>query len=157
MDLTHVIQVDAYATGPPAALGTVKQDHDNEHDHANHNHDQHGPEPTHYELRGISSLQVNCPTLDTSRIESLDTWIRTVLWEGTLPEGNQTSNIQVLRSKGLFYTTAGEQYVLQGVRGMYDLSKGERDEMGVTEVGKIVLIGKGLNDVVRKSLEKVLG
>ncbi|KAL1665803.1 CobW/HypB/UreG, nucleotide-binding domain-containing protein [Schizophyllum commune] len=74
----------------------------------------------------------------------------------------------VLRCKGLFVTTTGERYVLQGVRNMYDLFKAEEDAAGkdnaskkdddlagVPKEGKLVLIGKGLGEDVRRSLERL--
>jgi hypothetical protein len=51
---------------------------------------------------------------------------------------------------------SGEQYVLQGVQSMYDLSLVEGDVTGIPDSGKLVLIGKGLNDSVRQSLKRLL-
>ena len=121
----------------------------------NHAHAHASNEPTHYELRGISSLQVPCPLLDKARFEKLDEWIRTVLWENHIPGGSQ--ELQVLRCKGLLTMESGERYVLQGVRSIYEIEKlEEQGEIGVSEEGKLVLIGKGLDDGVRQSLENVL-
>ena len=48
--------------------------------------------------------------------------------------------------------------MLQGVRNMYEVSKVEGDEasVGLPEEGKLVFIGKGLDQVVRQSLENLL-
>ena len=58
----------------------------------------------------------------------------------------------------MFRTDADEVYVLQGVREMYDLSLAEstEDSDGAGEIGKLVFIGKLLDDRVRSSLEGTL-
>ncbi|KAL1757941.1 CobW/HypB/UreG, nucleotide-binding domain-containing protein [Schizophyllum commune] len=106
---------------------------------------------------------------------------------GSVPDAATTTPskkdpLLVLRCKGLFVTTTGERYVLQGVRNMYDLFKAEEDAPskddvfkkdddvpkkdddvskkdddlnGVPKEGKLVLIGKGLGEDVRRSLERL--
>jgi G3E family GTPase len=104
----------------------------------------------HYEQRGISSLQVTCPVLSSTRMARFDEWIRRVLWEKRLPEGEDDVRVDILRCKGLLMTEWGEQIVLQGVRNVYEMTVAAREaEM---EAGKVVLIGKGLNAAVGRSL-----
>jgi G3E family GTPase len=126
--------------------------HDNITEHLPHNHD------THYEARGISSMQITCPTFTPLHLDRLDEWIRTVLWENQLPHGQVVDHeLRVLRCKGLFTMQSGEQYVLQGVQNLYEISQVERANVtGVPEPGKLVLIGKGLDITVRHSLEAIL-
>ena len=113
------------------------------------------PKPTHYTIRGISSIFLPVPVLPAAQVEILDEWIRTVLWEHKLPNEEDVGGLDVLRCKGMFRTDEGEIYVLQGVREMYDLSPVEStgDSDGAGEIGKLVFIGKGLDDRVRSSLE----
>lgn len=159
IDLGQIMGISAYSSAPqllPTASTTSTGLH-HDHEHVHSEDCDHPHEPTHYELRGISSLQVSCPVLSPSRFSALDEWIRTVLWENTLPGSTDTPDLQVLRCKGLFFTDSGEQYVLQGVRNMYEISKVEgQDIMGVPETGKLVLIGKGLGSTVRQSLYDLL-
>lgn len=122
------------------------------HDHGDHEQ-VHPDGATHFEMRGITSLQVSCPVLLSTHLEKLDEWIRTVLWESRLPGGTEDPELQVLRCKGLFTMDSGEQYVLQGVRNMYEMSKVAEETVGVPESGKLVLIGKGLTDTIRRSLD----
>lgn len=121
--------------------------------------DGHHAHPHHYEIRGISSLQVSVPLLKQAAFDRLDEWIRTLLWESKLPERSSSSDttatdISVLRCKGIFRTDAGTTYVLQGVRNLYEISQVDDSEtdIGVPEVGKLVFIGKGLDETVRSSL-----
>lgn len=157
IDLSLVMGISAYNAVPSFQKNTTfhpSHDHENDHDGANdHSHNN----PTHYEARGISSLQVVCPVLLPGQLDKLDEWIRTVLWENRLPHDiANTEQLQVLRCKGLFTTQSGEQYVLQGVQNLYEISQVDAKYVtGVPESGKLVLIGKGLTDVVKCSLEDV--
>ncbi|KAH9933141.1 cobW-domain-containing protein [Epithele typhae] len=161
IDLKHIMGVDAYAARQmlhEARARLTKPDHANDHDH---DHDHHGDhphvKPTHYELRGISSLQIDCPRLNPTQMAKLDEWIRSVLWEKRVP-GAPSATVDVLRCKGLFVTTGGELHVLQGVRNMYDIAQVEEDaELGLPDTGKLVFIGKGLGEDVRRSLQQHLG
>ena len=155
IDLKNILGISAYKLPPTIPIN------ENPHIHSElcGNHD-HEPIPNHYETRGISSLQVSCSALDQTRLDKLDEWIRTILWENRIP-GSTTidSEVRVLRCKGAFTSTTGIHYVLQGVQSMYEISEMEvaaADSLGVPEVGKIVLIGKGLDDNVRRSLDSVL-
>ncbi|KAG5350236.1 hypothetical protein C0989_012009 [Termitomyces sp. Mn162] len=164
VDLGRIMGTGAF-TAPPSLTQTPAphpHTHDHDRDHGyDHNH-EHKHELTHYELRGISSLQVTCPVLSPTHFEALDTWIRAVLWENSVPgssAGSGTPELLVLRCKGLITVEDGTQYVLQGVRSMYDMTKIERDaegDIGVPQIGKIVLIGKGLDETVRRSLETAI-
>ena len=154
IDLGLVMNLNAYASRipPPSALGT-----DRRHDHVDGkcSDPESHPKSTHYTIRGISSILLPVPVLPTAQVEVLDEWIRTVLWEHKLPNEEAVGNLDVLRCKGMFRTDGGVIYVLQGVREMYDLSPAEAmgDSDGAGEIGKLVFIGKGLDDRVRNSLE----
>jgi G3E family GTPase len=150
--------IKAYASPPSfqiAASAPPSYPHQHKPDIA---HDPSHKDPTHYESRGISSLQVMCSVLSPSHLDKLDEWIRTVLWENHLPHGQVVGHeLRVLRCKGMFTMQSGEQYVLQGVQNLYEISQVDGGDItGVPEPGKLVLIGKGLDDVVRRSLEDVL-
>jgi G3E family GTPase len=167
--LQYIIGISAYASGPqtrgPALANTsIARDHEHWHkfdqgciDDADGHHKH--ANATHYELRGISSLQVTFPVLSKAQLVRFDEWIRTVLWENHLPTDSEEPEIQVLRCKGVFTLDTGEQYILQGVRSMYELEKSEvavQEVLGVPDAGKVVLIGKNLTDIVRRRLEDVL-
>lgn len=166
LDLTRILGIQAYSTGrqlPSHSKDHVESHHDDDHDH---DHDHPSSVVPHYVTRGISSLQVSLPPLSSSQLVAFDVWIRTILWEGRLPNSQiageseisatSENSIQVLRCKGLIVLASGEQHVLQGVRNMYEIIPIEDDD-GATTVefpaaGKVVLIGKGLGEDVRRSL-----
>ncbi|KZT11985.1 cobW-domain-containing protein [Laetiporus sulphureus 93-53] len=164
IDLKNIMGIDAYSSRP---LTQVQSDllhihHHHDHDHSDPDH-THGP--THYEIRGISSLQIDCPVISASHIDKLDEWIRSVLWEHRLPrepaksEQSPEPKLEILRCKGMIVTDSGDTFVLQGVRNLYEITKVEDREIadaGIPDEGKIILIGKGLDEKVRRSLEDVL-
>lgn len=158
IDLGYVIGIGAYASRTGLAANEVLQamePHEHDHDHGSDACDC----ATHYQVRGISSLLVSCPVLDPRKMAALDEWIRAVLWEQRLPDSGTGDGtpLEVLRCKGIFSLESGEQYVLQGVREMYDLSlvEGEHAPLAAAE-GKLVFIGKGLGEATRASLQTVL-
>jgi G3E family GTPase len=116
---------------------------------------------THYELRGISSLQLSIPPLTPDQLTKLEHWIQGLLWRHDDPTGedrkDHNSDLRVLRCKGLFNLQTGEEFMLQGVQNMYEITPVEaRDVVGIPDSGKLVLIGKGLGDFLRESLEAAL-
>ncbi|KIK59356.1 hypothetical protein GYMLUDRAFT_74571 [Collybiopsis luxurians FD-317 M1] len=165
LDLGHILGIQAYSSGKQLAPSSTPE-HDHDHDHEpghEHDHSSSSTAVPHYVSRGISSLQVSIPPLSSSQFAAFDVWIRTILWEGRLPDSGTTATepssenaIQILRCKGLLLLTSGEQHVLQGVRSMYEISPvADDDDSARSEfphAGKVVLIGKGLGDEVRSSL-----
>jgi G3E family GTPase len=155
VDLAKIINIGAYTSGLARERSHFTQVCCNAKDSEK---GEEGHPTTHLASRGISSIQVSCPPLTVSRLERLDEWFRTVLWENRLPllPPQDTINLQVLRCKGLFRTTDQEEYILQGVRDIYEITRIEEGhEVRDSPEGKLVLIGKGLNDKVRVSLQDV--
>jgi len=158
IDLKNVVNIRAYTSRAPLNAGIPWFGN---HDHDIHDHGESHNHSTHYEVRGITSLQVSCPVLSSAQQERLEEWIRTVLWESKLPERSTNDcdrdrPLEVLRCKGIFGTQSGQTLVLQGVRNLYELEPLAGDDVGLPEHGKLVFIGKGLGDVVRQSLENIL-
>lgn len=157
IDIGRIININAYVTVDHLSVDGFRERPRNGPDYP---HDL-TPHPKHYELRGISSLQVTVPPLSPCNFERLEEWIQRVLWDEELPKDNSSDSIhqiKVLRCKGLFVTDTGKEYILQGVQSMYDISEvNGRDVQGLPSAGKLVLIGKGLDEAARMSLLKVLG
>ncbi|KAG8214750.1 CobW domain-containing protein [Butyriboletus roseoflavus] len=150
IDLTHIMCIDAYAGAKqlqnPAQPHQCSDAFNDCHDHTRRD------SATHYELRGISSLQA---------LTELEHWIQELLWRHDDPTGGDSKdhnfNLRVLRCKGLFILQTGEEFMLQGVQSMYEITPVEaQDVIGIPDSGKLVLIGKGLDDTLRESLEAVL-
>jgi G3E family GTPase len=181
IDLKHIIGISAYRNPPPPTgispnnpvntTGKVSKQHD--HIHAADDDCEEGTShATHYELRGISSIQARCPILLSQiHFDALDEWIRNALWENRVCVrtedsslgGDRVCEVQILRCKGAFRDEQNKWHVLQGVRSVYEISELETEHgsrhwesVDVPDKGKIVLIGKGLNEKVKASLERIL-
>ncbi|KAF9020925.1 CobW/HypB/UreG, nucleotide-binding domain-containing protein [Rhodocollybia butyracea] len=170
LDLSLILGIQAYSTGKHLhSSSSIDQIQRHDHDPFDvHEHPPPSSQVPHYVTRGISSLQISLPPLTPSQFVAFDVWIRTLLWEGRLVDGTYNPSelddgveIQVLRCKGLLVLTNGEQRVLQGVRSMYEILAVEDDDQNAkaefTHAGKVVLIGKGLGNVVQRSLLSAVG
>jgi G3E family GTPase len=154
VDLAQVLNTGAYNSFKPESVAqadshTHPYDHTHEHDEKCHQHD----------LESISSVQISIPALSETQVSKLDEWIRSVLWEKTLPGAAiEVRSVEVLRCKGIYYTTGGKPYILQGVQTLYDVTELlERHSDGSVNEGKLVLIGRGLTSKVAQSLKEYLG
>ncbi|KAJ8508217.1 hypothetical protein ONZ45_g9482 [Pleurotus djamor] len=152
IDLKYILDLKAYTSGPDVRMVNIHSHNHVDGDNCTKDDHHHG---THYEKRGISSIQASCPVLTQAQFDRLDEWIRSVLWDGVLPNQGGVDKIEVLRCKGLFSLQSGAQYVLQGVRSMYEIEKVAGEIVGIPDEGKVVFIGKGFNQDVRKSLEQI--
>lgn len=96
-------------------------------------------------------------------LSNLDAWLRSVLWESTLPDAPDMS-FEIHRSKGRFVMDNGAVKVLQGVREVFEIldpiSGGDADKASNSfdkDRGKLVLIGRGLDErVFSSSLKNIL-
>lgn len=83
--------------------------------------------------------------------ERVDEWLRSVLWENTLPNasGQQSSPFEIHRLKGRLVMEDGSQKMIQGVREVFEMIDAPNPssvEDGPT-IGKMVLIGRHLRDL----------
>lgn len=100
----------------------------------------------------ISTITLSLPPLIPRQLSSLESWLRSVLWESFLPQsghhyGSKPFTFAIHRLKGRFFTTTGAVKMIQGVREVFeivDLDRGEGREG--KEEGKLVLIGRGLDE-----------
>jgi G3E family GTPase len=155
IDVGKIIGLDAFRSRSSLLSSDFSQ---NDQDHScNHSVAHEHTEQFHK----ICSLQINLPQLSEVQHGRLDEWVRSVLWESRLPtvhdmEGEgPLGELEVLRTKG-FFTTPSGSYVLQGVRELYEITLlKSTDDFSVD--GKLVLIGRGMNGVVRSNFNLFVG
>lgn len=102
----------------------------------------------------ISTIALPLPPLQSAQLSSLESWLRSILWESTLPvpHGSKSeSTFAIHRLKGRIFTTTGAVKMIQGVREVFeivDTDRGSDRGKGVEnkEEGKLVLIGRGLSE-----------
>lgn len=155
LPVAKILNLSAYSKAP--SVSTTAQDHHHtyahddhgDHDHE-HNHQHEGNPATSFGL--VSSIVAPLPTLTVSQAEKLDEWLRTLIWEQQLATlasnkeflSSSPQKIEVWRCKGVYRTTEGKEFIIQGVRDLYDtkqlpFSNQPTDTRSTT--GKIVLIG----------------
>ncbi|KAF8318989.1 cobW-domain-containing protein, partial [Clavulina sp. PMI_390] len=144
LDVAKILNLAAYSSAPFVASGAVSHDHEHTHGEHDHSHD-HDHSDT---LNGMSSLVIPLPVLSDAHVTKLDEWLRTLLWDGEVmtgnpPSGSSSTPVEVLRCKGVYATTEGKVFVIQGVRTLYDTKEESSSREDATvKSGKLVLIGK---------------
>ncbi|KAG9074337.1 hypothetical protein FS749_014115 [Ceratobasidium sp. UAMH 11750] len=152
VDLARVLNIGAYQSfksGQDLDLHSHGQDQDHEHTADCHHHD----------LESVSSVQVAVPVLTDLQLIKLDEWIRSVLWENKLSRaGSEGAKIEILRCKGIYHAANGKSFILQGVQTLYDVIElGARDSEETAMTGKLVFIGRRLDQTVAKDLKEYVG
>ncbi|CAE6415438.1 unnamed protein product [Rhizoctonia solani] len=146
VDLSKVLNTGAYNSFKAASDQKIDvHTHTDDHTHDADNCHQH-------DIESISSIQIPIPTLSGAQLAKIDEWIRLVLWEKMIPE------VEILRCKGIYHTENGKSYLLQGVQTLYDVTELPKNGSGTSsEHGKVVLIGRGLSNIIVDNLREYLG
>ncbi|KAL4957452.1 CobW/HypB/UreG, nucleotide-binding domain-containing protein [Aspergillus filifer] len=95
----------------------------------------------------ISTIALTHPPLPAPKTPLVDAWLRSVLWESSLPY-NEGLKFNIHRLKGILAVDDGSSKIIQAVREVFEIREplgGGADEK--KEQCKIVLIGRGLGDV----------
>lgn len=71
-----------------------------------------------------------------------------------MPGSEKMESVQILRSKAYLTTDDGKEYILQGVREIFEVKEVEGSDVEVE--AKLVLIGRGLTPVIRDKIEQYL-
>lgn len=104
----------------------------------------------------ISTSTISFPALRPEQIDTFDLFLRTILWDETLPNDTPHERFEIHRLKGRIPVTDGRVLLLQGVRNLYDINEGSQSAREGDEA-KLVLIGRGVGqEGFRDSLVKML-
>lgn len=105
----------------------------------------------------ITTATIPFPALTREQVDKFDFFLRTVLWEETLPNGTPHKPFEIHRLKGRVPVKDGKVLLTQGVRSIYDTNESDDKAEGSVEA-KLVLIGRGVDqEGFRKSLMATLG
>jgi len=103
-------------------------------------------------MKTIATATIVFPALTEKEVEGFDRFLRTILWEDTLPDDKPHTPFEIHRLKGRIPVKGGNVLLLQGVRNIYDMTEG-KPSGAADEEAKLVLIGRGVDqDAFRESL-----
>ncbi|KAI0100623.1 vitamin b12 biosynthesis, cobw-like protein [Nemania sp. FL0031] len=99
----------------------------------------------------ISTVSFSIPFLEPGRLQEIDGWLRSVLWESEVPGTSaEQTKFEIHRLKARLIFRDGDTKIVQGVREIFEIVDGEKLGLNVntsSEAGKIVLIGRGIHNV----------
>ncbi|KAK7958310.1 hypothetical protein PG988_013158 [Apiospora saccharicola] len=97
----------------------------------------------------ISTVAINVPSLLPEQLTKVDSWLRSVLWEGEVPgiDEKQSEGLEVHRLKARLVFQDGQVKMIQGVREVFEIfdapSQSAPENGTDTPVsGKVVIIGR---------------
>ena len=118
----------------------------------------------------ISTISIRLPILDEVKTGRFDQLIRGLLWDGFLPplapsDSASTPDkreFDILRTKAFLRSSDGSEYILQGVRDIYEINQvPERSLESGNEsesiLPKLVLIGRGIDGSTAERFLSALG
>ncbi|KAK4165896.1 CobW/HypB/UreG, nucleotide-binding domain-containing protein [Cladorrhinum sp. PSN259] len=73
--------------------------------------------------RTISTMSIPLPQLTTKKLDAVDAWLRSLLWENVLPgqEDSKGPAFEIHRLKGRLFIDDGSEKMVQGVREIFDI------------------------------------
>ncbi|RMY94640.1 hypothetical protein D0864_05497 [Hortaea werneckii] len=97
----------------------------------------------------IGTMSLSLPILGEDVLGRLDAWLRSVLWESSLPGHEEKKGWEIHRTKGRLVMSDGRTKMLQGVREIFELIDGasvQEDAHAGSEQqgGRIVIIGRNV-------------
>ena len=92
----------------------------------------------------ISTVSFLLPAFEPQKLYLLENWLQSLLWDDG---SKQQKEYEIHRLKGFVPVTDGSARIMQGVREIFDIIDVEGTNVGEMDEGKIVLIGKGLENI----------
>jgi G3E family GTPase len=107
--------------------------------------------------QSIATTTISFPALDPAQVDKFDFFLRTILWEETLPHITPERPFEIHRLKARIPVTDGRMLLIQGVRSIYDTNEVKSSSDSKGEPAKLVLIGKAVDQpAMKQSLMKTL-
>lgn len=98
----------------------------------------------------ISTSTFTIPSLAASLVPKLDAWLRSILWDKTVPGASVTTDFEIHRLKARVVLEDGSIKMVQGVREVFDMTDyaaKPKGDVKPSDGGKIVVIGRGISDI----------
>ena len=104
-------------------------------------------------IQTISTITLPAPVLEVEQLPHLDAWLRSILWDATLPgvvsNPADSPKLEIHRLKARFTLSNGDIKIIQGVREIFEILDAPQVDRYTSATatpsgGKIVLIGREL-------------
>lgn len=106
----------------------------------------------------ITTSTISFPALARDQVDKFDLFLRTILWEETLPTEADHKLFEIHRLKGRVLVKDGKILLTQGVRAIYDTNELDAKPDDGSQESKLVLIGRAVDqEAFRRSLMATLG
>ncbi|WVO23292.1 uncharacterized protein IAS62_004642 [Cryptococcus decagattii] len=154
--LSELFNIRAFTNSVTPAIKEVSAALDNDHQHSSdcgHSHES-GELLPHRNAR-IDTTLIPIPPLNPLQYNKLNTFLEFVLWSATFPVSSKIAP-EILRTKGYITLQDGRAFVLQGVADLFELKEIDRALDHEME-GKIVFIGKGVEEDLNRELQEWVG
>lgn len=156
LDVAKILNLAAYSSAPLHLTNIIPSNPEHVHDALDNHHDHRHDDYVNDNFGGVSALVIPLYVVTPIIASKLDEWLRTLLWEGRLLMSDSFASdgvnavsthtaapeIEVLRCKGVYATSEGRIFVIQGVRTLYETKEDAAVDPNSFEGGKLVLIGK---------------
>lgn len=110
-------------------------------------------------MQAISTIAIVTSPLPIDKIPRVDAWLRSVLWDSTLPLAESVSeryptDFDIHRLKGILALEDGSSKIIQAVRDVFEIRDADPapdkgSDGSSTPQCKVVLIGRGLGEDVQ--------
>lgn len=106
-------------------------------------------------IQAISTIAITTPAISVDKIPRVDAWLRSVLWDSTLPVAESTesrpTDFDIHRLKGILALEDGSSNIIQAVRDVFEIRDSQQQADGDSPKTqcKVVLIGRGLGNSVQ--------
>ncbi|CAO2652868.1 Nn.00g022790.m01.CDS01 [Neocucurbitaria sp. VM-36] len=101
----------------------------------------------------ITTTTITFPSLARSQVDKFDLFLRTILWEESLPNSISHKPFEIHRLKARIPVKDGKMLLVQGVRNIYDINESNTLTDSEDQDAKLVLIGREVDQpALRESL-----
>lgn len=154
--ISELFHIRAFTNSVTPAIKEAPAALDDDHQHSSdcgHPHES-GELLPHRNAR-INTTLIPIPPLNLLQYNKLNTFLEFVLWSATFPASSKVAP-EILRTKGYITLQDDRAFVLQGVADLFELKEVDR-ALDPEMEGKIVFIGKGVGEDLKRELQMWVG
>ncbi|AFR95366.2 cytoplasmic protein [Cryptococcus neoformans C23] len=154
--ISELFHIRAFTNSVTPAIKEAPAALDDDHQHSSDcGHPHEGGELLPHRNARINTTLIPIPPLNLLQYNKLNTFLEFVLWSATFPASSKVAP-EILRTKGYITLQDDRAFVLQGVADLFELKEVDR-ALDPEMEGKIVFIGKGVGEDLKRELQMWVG